>query len=317
MADISRKEWVERSTEENIQLVEKYFETLNGLSKNEYEPGYTRSFIGIRKDGNPCNFAVFTPQKKKVVLGVKLNKSDYINNDLVSCVGADRFSYSNGWYNINVDDSINPEKLCAILLDAEKDFFASKKEVNVKEETHNSTEKKYWIFIHADEVRTYTSDEETVMRDYKSSNEDFEGELAEAIEEVGTSEFVDMYMADTPTDYFTRIHKVGVVMVDIDRDLSDYYRAGGDGFDYIEYEEGYYDNDEDISPSDFAGLVAWKENKNNIFVYELITHNFDIENLYIYSPENVEYDDDCLRQLNVDGEEGDFEIYKDGILCGE
>ncbi|MGM9746809.1 MAG: hypothetical protein ACI30H_07615 [Paludibacteraceae bacterium] len=314
MADISREEWVERSTEENIQLVEKYFETLNGLSKNEYEPGYTRSFIGIRKDEKPCNFAVFTPQKKRVVLGVKLTESDDINNNLASIVGADSFSYTNGWYNINVNNSSNPEKLCAILLEAEKKFVEDTKEVDAKETTENL--KKYWVFITADLVRIAPCDEKTVIQNFKEDgHEDFEGGLTEVIQEADY--FWDYWEDDDYTDYFTCIYRVRVVPVDSDRPISDYYATRGDGFDYTEYGEGYRDYTEDISPSDISGVFVWHLHEQHIFVYELITNHFDIENLCIYTPDDVEYDGDSLTMIYVDCGGRSSLLYKDGIFLAE
>ena len=348
MADVSRQSWIDNTSLENVRIADRVFVLLNKVSEYVYAPGYTQSYIGVRSGNKPCNFFTVTPQKKDSVISIRVTQTAETDAAVKAASTDGTFQYKDGWYGVHLDPNGDYTPLIPVLLQAEKEFKKEKGDAaltktsdwkeaademaeleknaqlekdaankDIKEKTEKPREKKYWVFIEADAVRAYKSDEETAKQNYIDMNDDFEGELTEAIEEIGESEFVLEYMADNTTDYFTRIHKVSIVPVESDMELSDYYRAHGDGFDYAEYEEGYFDYSEDISPSDFSGLVGWKKDIHNVFVYEVIANNFDIEDLCIYSPENVEYEGDSIIQINVDGEEGEIEIYKDGVLYTE
>lgn len=327
MAEFTRKEWIERSTEENIQVTDTVFSVLNKVTKHAYEPGYTASFIGVRINGKATNFITMTPQKTSVLLGVRMKES-FPADQIISMLVGENYQYQKGWYTFHIDAATDLNQLTSIFLQSEKEYFANRgqvmsekievvkdelmKEAEVSEPETESAKQKYWIFAAVDLLRAYSCDEDSALESYKESNEDFDGTLEDVIEEMGT-DFVSEYMCDSYTDYFTAIHKVGVVAVAADKELSDYYHAQGEGFDYIEYEDGFGCNcEEDIQPGDFSGLVAMERSPHNVAVYELYADDFDIEKLDLYSPDNVEYDGWSLTQINLDGDSMGQEIYLDG-----
>lgn len=48
MADITRKDWVAKTCEEQVAVADTIFAKLNKASKYAYQQGYTNSFIGVR-----------------------------------------------------------------------------------------------------------------------------------------------------------------------------------------------------------------------------------------------------------------------------
>lgn len=127
MADITRKDWVAKTCEEQVAVADTIFAKLNKASKYAYQQGYTNSFIGVRSGAKPCNFFTVTPQKKATLLSIRVAQTAE-NDGLVGKVAKTGIKYNNGWYAISLGSSDGIDAIIPILLQAEAEFKKEKGE---------------------------------------------------------------------------------------------------------------------------------------------------------------------------------------------
>jgi hypothetical protein len=94
--------------------------------KEGYELKYNKFYIGLARNGQPNNFAIFRPQKNSLRLELKLAKTDDIAQ-IIETNSLDELGYDNRWgaYKIRLDKSeISKKKdvLKELLEKAEKSF---------------------------------------------------------------------------------------------------------------------------------------------------------------------------------------------------
>ena len=77
-----RNYWLNRGTEETVMMVDDLLALINGFSGG-YEPKYNKFYIGLAKNSQPNNFAVFRPQKKCLAIEIKLPYSEEIQQKIV------------------------------------------------------------------------------------------------------------------------------------------------------------------------------------------------------------------------------------------
>ena len=136
---IDRNYWVERSSEDNVKLIESALKILNTAVQGYYEIKYNKAYIGITKEGKPTMFAGFIPQRADLLLTIKVAKTSAF--DKVLAITFDRqCTYKDGWYNIHIqtDDTekkgglfkkmlgkatSNIESLKPLYAQAEKEYF--------------------------------------------------------------------------------------------------------------------------------------------------------------------------------------------------
>lgn len=145
MADITRKDWVAKTGEEQVAIADAIFAKLNKASKYAYQQGYTNSFIGVRSGAKPCNFFTVIPQKKATLLSIRVQQSAE-NDKLVEEVSKSGVKYTNGWYAISFASAEGLDVVIPILLQAEAEFKKEKGEnaltlhEDVVEETNNTAQ---------------------------------------------------------------------------------------------------------------------------------------------------------------------------------
>lgn len=120
-----RDYWLKRGTQATVKMADEILSIINSF-KPGYELKYNKFYIGLAKDGQPNNFAIFRPKKNYMRLELKLPKSDEIdliieNNDL------DEMGYDNRWGNyrirLNKGEISKKEEIIKTLLEkAEKNF---------------------------------------------------------------------------------------------------------------------------------------------------------------------------------------------------
>lgn len=120
-----RDYWLKRGTQATVKMADEMLSIINSF-KPGYELKYNKFYIGLAKDGQPNNFAIFRPKKNYMRLELKLPKSDEVdliieNNDL------DEMGYDNRWGNyrirLNKGEISKKEKIIKTLLEkAEKNF---------------------------------------------------------------------------------------------------------------------------------------------------------------------------------------------------
>ena len=111
--------------DENIFDVSKKLQeyvAYNKESKNEYQPNYTKSFIGVKLGDKPSNFFTITPQKKAAVLYIKVKQSASLDKAIRGFTKTE-IKYSNGGYSISLTSPDGLSALVPVILQAESEFF--------------------------------------------------------------------------------------------------------------------------------------------------------------------------------------------------
>jgi hypothetical protein len=120
-----RDYWLKRGTAATVKMADEILTIINSF-KPGYELKYNKFYIGLAKDGQPNNFAIFRPKKSNMRLELKLPKTEEVDlimesNDL------DEMGYDNRWgaYRIRLSKgeiSKKEEVIKDLLIKAEKNF---------------------------------------------------------------------------------------------------------------------------------------------------------------------------------------------------
>lgn len=76
-----RSYWEKRGTKATVGMADDLLEIIKGFDPH-LELKYNKFYIGLAKDGQPTNFAIFRPQKNSLRFEPRLNKSDEIKSQL-------------------------------------------------------------------------------------------------------------------------------------------------------------------------------------------------------------------------------------------
>jgi hypothetical protein len=120
-----RSYWLKRGTKETVQMVDHMLEIINSF-KPGYELKYNKFYIGLAKDGQPNNFAIFRPKKNYMRLEVKLPKSDEYDR-LIEEYELDEMGYDARWGNYRIrlnkgESKIKTDILKELLIKADDSF---------------------------------------------------------------------------------------------------------------------------------------------------------------------------------------------------
>lgn len=120
-----REYWVKRGTEATVKMADEVLELISSF-KQGYELKYNKFYIGLAKDGQPNNFAIFKPLKNNMRLELRLPKSDEIDQ-LIESHDLDDMGYDRRWglYRIKLNKNEikkKAEQLTSLLKMAEKNF---------------------------------------------------------------------------------------------------------------------------------------------------------------------------------------------------
>ncbi|MDA2919911.1 hypothetical protein MYX76_10530 [Desulfobacterota bacterium AH_259_B03_O07] len=123
-----RNYWERRGTKSTVAMADEILALIQNFAP-ELELKYNKFYIGLAKDGQPNNFAIFRPQKNGLRLEVRLKKSDEIENKLNEA-GLDLMDYDTKWgrYRIRLtkqDVKKNEESLKILLKDSWADSTSS------------------------------------------------------------------------------------------------------------------------------------------------------------------------------------------------
>lgn len=96
-----RSYWEQRGTKSTVALADKLLDLIRPMDPS-FEMAYKKFYIGLTKDGQPNNFAVFKPQKGGLRLEVRVQKSEELEQKLEE-TGLDLIDYSKwGRYRIRL-----------------------------------------------------------------------------------------------------------------------------------------------------------------------------------------------------------------------
>lgn len=95
-----REYWLKRGTQATVKMADEILSIINSF-KEGYELKYNKFYIGLAKDGQPNNFAIFRPKKSYMRLELKLPKSDEVDQ-LIEENELDEMGYDNRWGNYRI-----------------------------------------------------------------------------------------------------------------------------------------------------------------------------------------------------------------------
>lgn len=95
-----RDYWLKRGTQATVKMADEILAIINSF-KDGYELKYNKFYIGLAKDGQPNNFAIFRPKKSYMRLELKLPKSDEVDQ-LIEENELDEMGYDNRWGNYRI-----------------------------------------------------------------------------------------------------------------------------------------------------------------------------------------------------------------------
>jgi hypothetical protein len=121
----NREYWLKRGTETTVKMVDQVLELIDTI-KPGYELKYNKFYIGLAKDGQPNNFALFRPKKNYMRLELKLPKSEELD-ELIETNELDDIGYDSRWgaYRIRLNKGDIKKKediLKDLLLKAEENY---------------------------------------------------------------------------------------------------------------------------------------------------------------------------------------------------
>ena len=101
-APTDRTYWEVRGTKKTVELADELLSIVR-----EHDPSlalkYNKFYIGLSKNGQPYNFAIFKPKKNTINIGLKLARNDDIDK-LIDDAGFDRLeSGRGGLYRLSLD----------------------------------------------------------------------------------------------------------------------------------------------------------------------------------------------------------------------
>lgn len=114
-----RNYWEKRGTDKTVKLADELLEIVNEVAPG-HELKYNKFYIGLAKDSQPDNFAIFRPRKTNLNMEIKLEQS--VETDrLIEEAGIDLMDYDNKWgrYRIRISkqDIVKNKELLKGLLE--------------------------------------------------------------------------------------------------------------------------------------------------------------------------------------------------------
>lgn len=120
-----REYWLKRGTQTTVKMVDEILALIGSFIPG-YELKYNKFYIGLAKNGQPNNFAIFKPKKNYMRLELRLPKSDEVDQ-IIETNDLDEMGYDNRWGNyrirLNKGEIVKKEEIIKTLLEkAEKNF---------------------------------------------------------------------------------------------------------------------------------------------------------------------------------------------------
>lgn len=103
-----RNYWETKATPASLKLTEKILKNLGELTE-EYKLKYNKHYIGLEKNNMANNFISFVPRKAAVIMHIKLDKTEEID-DILEHSDLDTLSYDKQWrlYRVRLNEKDTP-----------------------------------------------------------------------------------------------------------------------------------------------------------------------------------------------------------------
>ena len=95
-----RTYWEHRATRKTVGLADKVLEILH-LIDSTLSLKYNKQYIGLEKDGQPCNFVVFRPKKNHINFEIRLPQTEDLD-DKIDGADLDTLEYNKRWSSYNI-----------------------------------------------------------------------------------------------------------------------------------------------------------------------------------------------------------------------
>ncbi len=95
-----REYWLKRGTQATVKMVDEILAIISSF-KPGYELKYNKFYIGLAKDGQPNNFAICRPKKNYMIIELRLQKSEEIDQ-IIESNDLDEMSYDKRWGNYRI-----------------------------------------------------------------------------------------------------------------------------------------------------------------------------------------------------------------------
>ena len=120
-----REYWLKRGTQATVKMVDEILAIISSF-KPGYELKYNKFYIGLAKDGQPNNFAICRPKKNYMIIELRLQKSEEIDQN-IERNDLDEMRYDKRWGNYRIrlnkgEISKKTEVIQTLLEKAEKNF---------------------------------------------------------------------------------------------------------------------------------------------------------------------------------------------------
>lgn len=100
---VDRGYWESRATRETVSMVDNLLELIIGFDEN-IKLNYNKVYIGLYKDGRPCNFVTFTPRKASLIVGLRIDRADEVDS-LIEKSGLSTLERSRKKYRVRLNKS--------------------------------------------------------------------------------------------------------------------------------------------------------------------------------------------------------------------
>ena len=84
-------------------MVDNVLELIIGFDEN-IKLNYNKVYIGLYKDGRPCNFVTFTPRKASLIVGLRIDRADEVDS-LIEKSGLSTLERSRKKYRVRLNKS--------------------------------------------------------------------------------------------------------------------------------------------------------------------------------------------------------------------
>ena len=100
-----RAYWEKKATKESLKLTEKIMASLEEVT-SEYSLKFNKHYIGLTKNDTANNFISFVPRKSAVLLYIRLDKTDEID-EIIAKSDVDALAYDKQWnqYRLSITES--------------------------------------------------------------------------------------------------------------------------------------------------------------------------------------------------------------------
>lgn len=102
VVEITRKDWVDKSSENSVSMAEKILAMFNEIDP-DFKLNFTKAYIGIAKNGIADNFLIMNPSRRALRVAIRLGELQEVS-ELIDKAGFDILPYENRFkqYRLNL-----------------------------------------------------------------------------------------------------------------------------------------------------------------------------------------------------------------------